>query len=88
MSEMTVSVARERLAQVVDDARISREPVYLSRHGRRVAAVVDADQLAQLVADAEDLADLRAAAQARAEMAQPGGESIPWEAVKADLGLT
>ena len=35
---------------------------------------------------AEDLADIKAAADARNEMA--GGEAaVPWEQVKADLGL-
>lgn len=45
MTEMTVSHARARLADVVDAARVGREPVYLTRRGRRVAAVVDADHL-------------------------------------------
>lgn len=88
MSEMTVSHARARLADVVDQARVEREPVYLTRRGRRIAAVIDVDQLARLEAAAEDLADLMAIEAARAEMSQPGGEPIPWEQVKADLGLT
>lgn len=88
VSEMTVSEARARLAEVVDTARVGRDPVFLTRHGRRVAAVVDADQLQQLLEDAEDLADIRAAAAARAQMAETGELPIPWDQVKADLGLT
>lgn len=84
---MTVSAARARLADVVDSARITRDPVYLTRRGRRVAAVVDADHLRQLLEDAEDLADIQAAAQAREEMKSSGAEPIPWDQVKADLGL-
>ncbi len=87
MSDLTVSEARARLADVVDRARVGHDPVYLTRHGRRVAAVVDADLLDELVEAAEDLADLRAAAAARAEMADSGDGPIPWEQVKADLGL-
>lgn len=87
MTEMTMSEARARLADVVDEARVAREPVFLTRRGRRVAAVVDADQLERLFEDAEDLADIRAAAEARAEMAETGGPAIPWDQVKADLGL-
>lgn len=84
---MTVSDARSKLADVVDQARVEHEPVFLTRRGRRVAAVIDADQLEALIDSAEDLADLRAVAQARAEMTETGLVPIPWEQVKADLGL-
>lgn len=86
MSEMTVSDARARLADVVDAARVGHAPVYLTRRGHRVAAVIDADDLDRLIAAAEDLADLEAAREAREELAS-GEESIPWDQVKADLGL-
>jgi prevent-host-death family protein len=49
MIEMSVSEARARLADVVDDARVGREPVFLTRRGRRIAAVIDADQLERLL---------------------------------------
>jgi prevent-host-death family protein len=84
---MTVTDARARLADVVDEARVAHEPVYLTRRGRRVAAVVDAEQLDQLIEAAEDLADIQAAAEARAEIAETGEAAIPWDQVKADLGL-
>jgi len=87
MSEMTVSEARARLADVVDEARVAHDPVFLTRRGRRVAAVIDADDLQRLIEAAEDLADIEAARAARAEMADSGEAAIPWEQVKADLGL-
>ena len=74
MSDLPVSVARSRLDDVVDDAR----------RGRRVAAVIDADDLERLIQAAEDLADIEAADAARAEIAEYG--TIPWEEVKAGLG--
>lgn len=81
-----MSDARARLAEVVDAARISHDPVYLTRRGRRVAAVIDAQDLDRLIEAAEDLADLNAAQAARDEM--EGGEpAIPWAQIKADLGL-
>ncbi len=86
MSDITVSDARARLADVVDAARVRHDPVYLTRRGQRVAAVIDADDLDQLIGAAEALADLEAAAAARREIAD-GEPSIPWEQVKADLGL-
>ena len=86
MSEITVSDARARLAHVVDAARVGHDPVYLTRRGQRVAAVIDAEDLDRLIASAEDLADIEAAKAARAEIAD-GDATIPWEQVKADLGL-
>ncbi|WP_139738978.1 type II toxin-antitoxin system Phd/YefM family antitoxin [Actinomyces wuliandei] len=86
MPEMTVTSARSRLAEVVDTARVGHSPVYLTRCGLRVAAVIDADDLGQLIEAAEDLADIRAAREAREEMA--ASPPVPWEEVKADLGLS
>ena len=86
MSEITVSAARARLADVVDAARVGHDPVYLTRRGRRVAAVIDADDLDRLIEAAEDLADIESARSARQEMAE-GEPPLPWEQVKADLGL-
>ena len=86
MSELTVTEARARLADVVDTARVDHDPVYLTRRGKRIAAVIDADDLERLISAAEDLADLEAARAARQEMAD-GESPIPWEQVKADLGL-
>lgn len=86
VTEMSVSEARARLADVVDLARVEHDPVYLTRRGHRVAAVVAADDLERLIAAAEDLADIEAARAARAELAA-GASTIPWEQVKADLGL-
>ena len=86
MTEMTVTDARARLADVVDAARVRHDPNYLTRRGLRVAAVIDAQDLDRLIAAAEDLADIEAARAARDEMTDGAG-SLPWEQVKADLGL-
>ena len=85
MTDMSVSAARSRLADVIDDARASHEPVFLTRGGRRVAAVIGAEDLERLTQAAEDLADIEAADAARAEVAEHG--TISWGEVKADLGL-
>jgi prevent-host-death family protein len=87
VTETTVTEARARLADVVDEARVAHDPVFLTRRGRRVAAIIDAQDLERLMEAAEELADIEAAAAARAELAEPGQEPIPWEEVKADLGL-
>ena len=83
---MSVTDARARLADVVDAVRVRHDPVYLTRRGQRVAAVIDADDLDRLIAAAEDLADIKAARAALDEMAS-GMDSVPWEQVNADLGM-
>ena len=83
MSDVTVSEARDHLADVIDQARREHEPVYLHRRGKRLAAVIDADDLDRLTELAEDALDL---AEARAAMEEEG-EDIPWEELKAELGL-
>ena len=85
MTEIPVSDARARLAEVVDSARVAHDPIYLTRRGRRVAAVVDADDLDRLIEAAQDLADIEAARAAREELKVE--RAVPWAEVKADLGL-
>lgn len=86
MAELTVTDARAGLADVVDSARLGHEPVYLTRRGQRIAAVIDAEDLDRLIAVAEDLADIRAARQALAELAGQWIDRLVGK-VKADLGL-
>jgi antitoxin Phd len=83
MTEMAVSQAREHLAEVIDRASRTGQPVYLTRRGRAVAVVVDPAVFEKLLEDAEEALD-------RAELAIVRDEDdyIPWEQVKADLGLT
>ncbi len=85
--EVSVSEARERLAAIIDQVRADHKPIYLARHGRRVAAVIDADDLDRVLDMAEDMADIREAERAREEMKTTGQTPIPWDEVKADLGL-
>jgi prevent-host-death family protein len=84
---LNITEARKQLAAIIDHAHTEHEPVYLTRRGRRVAAVIDAADLEDILELAEDMADIRAAEAARAEMKTTGEEPIPWAEVKADLGL-
>ncbi|MCY7412758.1 MAG: type II toxin-antitoxin system Phd/YefM family antitoxin [Salinibacterium sp.] len=47
MNEVAITEARGRLASIIDTAR--SEPVFLTRRNRAVAAIIDADQLRQLL---------------------------------------
>ena len=82
-----VSEARNQFATIVDQAHVEHRPVYLARRNRRVAAVIDADDLDQLLELAEDMTDIRAADEARAEEKATGEAPIPLAEVKRDLGL-
>lgn len=82
MSELPVSRARDRFAEAIDSARTSHEPVYVTRRGRRVAVIVDADAYDALVEAAEDAAD-----RAELRLAREEDDFVPWEEVKAQLGL-
>jgi prevent-host-death family protein len=85
---VSISEARDQLAAIVNRARTEHEPIFLSRRGRRVAAVIDADDLENVIELAEDMADIRAAEQSREEMRRTRSEPTPWDQVKADLGLS
>jgi prevent-host-death family protein len=82
MSDVAVSQARSRLAEIIDEARRSRQPVYVTRRGRRVAVILDADLYDQVVEAAEDAIDRR-----ELEAAREDDDYVPWDEVKADLGL-
>ena len=83
MSEMAVSDAREQLAAVIESARRTGEPVYLTRRGQPVAVLLDPTMFERLVEDAEAALD-------RAELllAREQDDFVPWEQVKAELGLS
>ena len=81
MSDMTATDARERFSEAL--AASSREPVFITRHGKRVAALVTTEFYERAVEALEDAEDI-AAARAALDEDEP---TIPWEVVKADLGL-
>ena len=80
---MAVSEARNHLAGAIDEARRTREPVYVTRRGRRVAVIVDAEAFDQLVEAAEDARD-----RGELDAARRDDDYVPWDEVKADLGLS
>ncbi len=82
MMEVAVSEARNRLAEVIDDTRRSGEPVSVTKRGRRVAVILSSEAFDQLVDRADELDDRRELEAARAE-----DDYVPWDEVKAALGL-
>ena len=82
MKELPVSEARNRLADVIEEARLSGEPISVTRRGRRVAVIMDPDTFERLVDIAEDVDDRRELAEVLAE-----DDFVPWNEVKAALGI-
>lgn len=84
MNERRISEARESFSTTVNRVAFGGERVVLTRHGRRVAAVVpiaDLDLLESLE-DARDLDEVRRA------LAEPtNGDRVGWEDLKTQLGL-
>ena len=80
MVKISVSKARERLAEVVELSKSG--PVELEHYGRRAAVLVSPEQYDQMLEALEESEDVAAFDAAMAE----GGASIPWERVKSDLG--
>lgn len=85
MQETPETDAQSDLAAVIDTACSTHEPVYLRRGGRRVAAIIAAEDLKALIDAAEDLSDQRAVAASRAEMVRTGEKPIPWAQIRAEL---
>lgn len=84
MSERRISEARESFSTTINRVAFGRERVVLTRHGKRIAAVVPIEDLDLLEAleDARDLDDVRAA------LGDPANrERIGWEELKAQLAL-
>jgi prevent-host-death family protein len=81
--KLSASKARQDLSSVIKGVR-KGERFLLSRHGEGVAAVVSVEDLALLQA-IEDRRDARAARAALADAEKNG--TVPWDQVKAELGL-
>ncbi len=79
---LNASQARAAFAEAVNRVVFAGERTIIRRHGKDVATVVSVEDLKTLEA-LEDRSDLE---EARKIMKKPG-RLIPWEKVKADLGL-
>ncbi len=85
---LAISDAKRHLGAIVDRAHLAHETVFISRRGQRIVAIVDADEFDRLLEIAEDAEDAAAAIAARREMKETAEAPVPWEEVKAELGLT
>jgi len=84
MAEHRISEARESFSTTINQVAFGHERVILTRHGKRVAAVVPIEDLALL----EALEDTRDLDEVREALADPvNRQRIGWDELKAQLGL-
>jgi len=81
MGKVSTVEARDQLSTIINRAAFGKERVVLTRRGKELAAVVPIEDV-KLLEDLEDRLDLEAAREALKEEG-----TIPWEKVKAELGL-
>ncbi|WNV84024.1 type II toxin-antitoxin system prevent-host-death family antitoxin [Umezawaea sp. Da 62-37] len=82
--DVPLSDARGALPQLLDEHVREGEVVFLTRHGRRVGALVSAD-VAEHLGEMEDAYWSARAAQAKREMEASGEQPIPWAQALAIL---
>ena len=84
MEQVAITDAREDLAEVVNRVSYRDERIVLTRRGKRLVAVVPIADL-ELLERLENAADVE---EIRTALSDPdNAEPIPWERLKAELGL-
>ena len=84
MTRVNATEARSEFADILNRVAYGKERIVLHRRGKNVAAMVPFEDL-ELIRKLEDRIDLEDARAAMAEVKKKG--TIPWEKIKADLGL-
>jgi len=80
VSTISVTEARAQLPDLISTAQ--KEAVFLERRGKVEAVLISPEQYERMIDALEEAEDIAAFDAALAE----GGEAIPWEQVKAELG--
>jgi antitoxin Phd len=84
--ELPITDARDRLADVVNEAAYTGQVTYLTRRGRRLAAIVSVEA-AEAAERWEDEQLGRMADDALAEMTRTGETPVALDEVRRELGL-
>ena len=81
---LEITEVRHNLAEVINQVAYGKERVLITRHGKQLVALVPVEDY-QLLEDLEDRIDLEKTRAALEEAKSQG--TVPWEQVKAELGL-
>ena len=84
MTRISISSAREELADALNRVAYGGERIMIHRRGKNVAALVPVEDV-KLLERLEDQIDLDLARKALAEAKRKG--TIPWSQIKKELGL-
>ena len=84
MAELTTVQARAQLSEVINRAAFAKERLFLTRRGKRIAAIVPIEDIDVLEA-LEDKIDIEEARASLAEAKKKG--TVSWEKLKKDLRL-
>jgi len=79
---LAATAARARFADLINQVAYHQDRVVLHRHGKNVAALISVEDL-KLLQALEDRFDVEAVPESLAEP----GQNVPWEQVKAELGV-
>lgn len=82
MTTLSIAQARDHFADLLNRTSYAKERVVLTRHGKRMAAVVPLEDL-ELLELLEDRLDMEQARNALLET----GKEIPWVELKKQLNL-
>ena len=86
MNRLSTSDAGQDFSDALDRVVREGERIVVQRGGKDIAALVPVRD-AQFLEDLEDRIDVAEAEKALAQMAADGEQPIPWEQVKARLGI-
>jgi prevent-host-death family protein len=86
VERLSCAEARDHFEDLLDRAVKQKERVLLTRRGKPVAALVPIGDMEFLEA-IEDLLEAEEYRRAKEEFEHSGEAAIPWEKIKAELGL-
>jgi prevent-host-death family protein len=86
MVKFSTAEARGKLGKIIQKAAVDKERIVLTRWGKEMAALVPIEDM-RFLEELEDRLDLEEARAALAEAKANPERPIPWENLKADLGL-
>lgn len=88
MTTVTSEQVRDQLGEIINRVAYGHERMIVTRHGKKIAALVpieDMDLLEQMLDALEDQLDIPIIKERLAEAER--GDTIPWESIKAEHKL-